>query len=175
MRPVLEDYICIDLEASAFGPRSFPIEVAIVHASTGACQSWLIKPTQAWRDYGAWNPASQAIHGITPDDLLTNGQPVETVAAQLTAACAGKIILSDNPRHDYAWLTTLYAAALIQNPPIQPEFIEPLIWELAAARGRRPDIEYARAEAQAWARHPTQHRATPDAARLAEILRALVD
>jgi hypothetical protein len=46
--------LCLDFEASGRGPRGYPIEVAIADVATGETRTWLIAPTPAWLDSGAW-------------------------------------------------------------------------------------------------------------------------
>ena len=94
MRPVnsyLDHVLCLDFEASALGPGSFPLEVALAEAKTGEVYATLIRPTEDWLRTGIWGSNSAAIH----KELLRKGLPVKEVAAELTRRSHGKRVLSD--------------------------------------------------------------------------------
>lgn len=176
----IADYrLCfVDFEASALpGPGSVPVEVAVAHLD-GEVRSWLIRPTPDWLRRGTWDPQAELLHGIGQDQLLTEGQDPGTVIAELDAASRGYTLLSDIPGADQAWLDALLAASGSRRT-----------WRIGSAidvsslliMTKRPSITqtaaealYAEASATAGARFPQEHRAGPDARRMAEIVRLLI-
>jgi hypothetical protein len=82
----------------------------------------------------------------------------------------GTEVLSDAPTYDTKWLRDLYMATGAEPPFVLLDFHQ-IVWRAAAIRGRRPDIAYVKAEAEAYLLFPKEHRAGPDARRNAEILR----
>lgn len=168
----LDNVLCLDFEASALGLGSYPIEVAVVDCRSTACRTWLIRPMPEWLSNCCWSDASAAVHKIPISDLVTHGQPVEQVAAELARCCSGKIVLCDGGEHDWRWLVTLYAA-VDQQPPFEPRDHQAFAWDLAERSGRRPEVAVNRSEWEALSRFPTVHRAGADARRLAETLRLI--
>ena len=98
---------CLDMEASGFGRDSYPIEVGFV---LGDGRAWctLIRPAEDWTH---WDPAAEALHGISREAVLRHGRDVDTVAAELNRALAGLTLYCDGWAHDYAWLNRLFDAA----------------------------------------------------------------
>jgi hypothetical protein len=168
----LDNVLCLDFEASALGPGSYPIEVAVVDCASTACSTWLIAPTPAWLSSGIWSDASAAVHQIPRFDLLAHGRAAAEVAAELASCCGGKTVLCDGGEHDWRWLVTLYAA-LDQPPPFQPLDHHAFACDLAGRTGRRPELAINRSEWEALSRFPLMHRAGADARRLAETLRLI--
>jgi len=97
----------IDVEASGFGHRSYPIEVGYVLAD-GQAYCTLIQPLADWTH---WDPAAESTHGIRRETLLRLGRPAAQVAQRLNADLAGRTVYCDGWAHDYAWLATLFEAA----------------------------------------------------------------
>lgn len=97
---------CIDIEASGFGPRSYPIEVGVFLAN-GERYSRLIRPMWNWRH---WDTQAESVHGITRDQLAHYGLDVVEVCAELNDLCAGETLYTDAWSHDSRWLTTLFHA-----------------------------------------------------------------
>jgi hypothetical protein len=170
---MLSNVMCIDFEASSLGRRSFPIEVAIAGAGTGAAQSWLIQPTPLWLATGTWSEDSEALHGLSLARIAAEGKPAATVARALAEALFGKTTLSDNAGHDQAWLEMLFTAGG-RATPFKLEDFGRFATGLITAAGQRPDIAMMRAEAEAHGLFPERHRAEPDARRNAEVLRQIV-
>jgi hypothetical protein len=165
--------LCLDFEASGLGPQTYPIEVALADPASGHVTSWLIKPAPAWREHGDWQAEAEALHGLSRAQIEAEGLPVATVAAELTAAASGAVILSDAPAHDGQWLRLLYRAVGLDRPPFELGDFGRFAWQCASRAGRRPDIAYVKAEAEAWALFPVTHRAAADARHNAEILRQI--
>lgn len=168
--------LCLDFEASGSGPRGYPIEVAIADVVTGAAREWLIAPTPAWLETGVWEAEAEAVHGISLAEIIAHGRGVGDVAAELTAQTRGAQVLSDAPSFDTKWLRDLYRATGAE-PPFELLDFHQIAWREAVRRGRlrgrRPDMAIVKAEAEAYALFPNQHRAGPDARRNAEMLRQI--
>ena len=101
----------LDFEASSLLPGSFPIEVAWVDMD-GHGESHLIRPIEEWLDGGyGWSHESEAVHGISLDTLMRNGEPPERVArrAAEVLAVAGNIVSSDAVPYDGHWMEALLA------------------------------------------------------------------
>lgn len=96
----------IDFEASSLGRHGYPIEVAWVFED-GCSDSFLISPIETWTD---WDPAAQAIHGISREQLATEGRATEEVASRLVDALHGHRIFASAPSWDGKWLSLLLRA-----------------------------------------------------------------
>lgn len=106
----------LDLEASALGNGSYPIEagVAPITGAAQPIQTWsaMIRPTSTWRDAGLWSPASAAVHGIPLEMLMQQGHAVEEVCDWLNALLGSRtIVATDAPRYDQDWLDALFREA----------------------------------------------------------------
>lgn len=102
-----ETPIIIDIEASGFGGRSYPIEIGIALDDGGKFCS-LILPAPDW-DY--WDPAAEKVHRIARDILETYGKPAREVAIALNELLCGKTLYTDAWVVDKPWLTTLFEQA----------------------------------------------------------------
>lgn len=97
----------IDLEASGFGPHSYPIEVGVVCGDdTRYCS--LIKPASHWT---FWSEEAEAQHRIRRETLMEYGRDVRTVALQLNELLSGTTVYSDGWVVDQPWLIELFATA----------------------------------------------------------------
>jgi hypothetical protein len=106
----LEKPIIIDVEASGFGARSYPIEVGVaLDDDTKYCS--LILPAPEW-DH--WDSAAEKVHRIARDVLQTHGKPAQEVAANLNELLEGRTLYSDGWVVDKPWLTTLFHKARMQ-------------------------------------------------------------
>jgi len=106
--------ITIDFEASCLPQRglSFPIEVGIAgHAGSSA---WLIQPHASWLGW-QWSGEAERLHGISLDQLRSQGQPVDVVANALHAALVGHRVVADSIFDRY-WMKTLALAARTDLP-----------------------------------------------------------
>ncbi len=97
----------MDIEASGFGPDSYPIEVGVVKSS-GDRYCTLIEPHKSWSH---WCHEAEQLHGISPDMLCTKGKPVRDVCLELNDFLKEDTVFSDAWSHDQAWLAKLYRAA----------------------------------------------------------------
>jgi hypothetical protein len=122
-------YPCfLDIEATGFGPESYPIEVAWSDAS-GGINRYLIDPTPiaAWT---AWDASAEAVHGIDRERLARNGWSPEFVAERITEDLGGRIVHTDAPDYDARWLARLFQALGRPMPCILEHIDELLIARL---------------------------------------------
>jgi DNA polymerase III epsilon subunit-like protein len=103
----------IDIEASGFGRRSYPIEIGYV-LPDGRARCMLIRPTTQWTH---WDDEAAHVHGITRETLMTHGKSPHEVATILNADLAGMVAYCDGWAHDYTWL-----AALFEEADMAPRF-----------------------------------------------------
>lgn len=96
----------LDIEASGFGRDSYPIEIGFV-LPDGHAWCTLVRPEPDWTH---WDPAAEALHGITRSLALRHGRPAVDVARELNRRLAGLTVYSDGWAHDYAWLALLFEA-----------------------------------------------------------------
>ena len=99
--------VTIDVEASGFGQGSYPIEVGVALEDGCTC-CFLIRPVPGWSH---WDPAAEAVHGITRDVLMAHGHPAAEVAERLNALLQYKTVYSDAWGHDQSWLALLFEEA----------------------------------------------------------------
>lgn len=97
----------LDVEASGFGAGSYPIEVGLA-LPDGSTFCTLVRPQPDWTH---WDPAAEAVHGITRELLLRHGRPVVDVARALNERLAGAVAYSDAWGNDSAWLALLFDEA----------------------------------------------------------------
>ena len=97
----------IDIEASGFGARSYPIEVGLV-LPDGQAYCSLIQPLDSWTH---WDAQAEAVHRVSRELLHTHGRSPREVASQLNQALQGQTVYCDAWYHDYAWLARLFDAA----------------------------------------------------------------
>ncbi len=101
----------IDVEASGFGPFSYPIEVGL---ALGQDERYctLIAPAEDWVH---WDENAQNVHNITRDTLLQNGKPIKAVAEELNEILGTTTVYSDGWVVDKPWINTLFNMARIQR------------------------------------------------------------
>lgn len=97
----------LDIEASGFGRRSYPIEVGYV-LPDGQARCTLIRPPEHWTH---WDPGAELVHHISRETLLRHGRPAGEVARLLNTDLAGLTVYCDGWAHDYPWLATLFDEA----------------------------------------------------------------
>ena len=113
-RNVSEKIATLDIEASDIHPESYPIEVGILMPN-GDSYCSLIKPPADWLH---WSAEAEAIHGISREELIENGRPVDEVAYTLNGFLKNKTIYSDCWVLDHPWMIRLFQAA-----SLEPAFI----------------------------------------------------
>lgn len=156
----------LDLEASALGIGSYPIEVgvALIQPAGHPIRTWstMIRPTEAWLSEGLWSSASAGVHGIPLDLLQQEGHVIGDVCDWLNAILSTRtIVATDAPRYDQDWLDTLFKAAGREQ-----RFI---LYDYDLLTGALGSDQY-RHFVYLLDRDPAPHRAGPDALRLASRL-----
>ncbi len=152
----------LDIEASGFGRDSYPIEIGFV-LSDGEAWCSLVRPEPGWTH---WDPAAQALHGITRELALRHGRPVVDVASELNRRLRGQTVYSDGWAHDYAWLALLFEAAG-RTPAFRLDHLRNAIGE-ADAMAWQPTREQVLHQ-----RPVARHRASSDARVLQQTWEAL--
>jgi hypothetical protein len=99
--------IIIDVEASGFGPGSYPIEVGVALEDCST-RCFLIRPASGWTH---WDAEAEHMHGISRKLLLSHGQSARDVAEQLNELLLYKLVYSDAWGHDQSWLALLFDTA----------------------------------------------------------------
>lgn len=142
----------IDVEASGFGRRSYPIEVGYV-LPDGQARCTLVRPLPEWTH---WDDAAERTHRIPREALLRLGRPAAEVAQRLNADLAGRTVYCDGWAHDYTWLAALFEAAGAA-PGFRLESVAALLDD-----ARLPQLAAARDAVRAEL-GLTRHRASSDA------------
>lgn len=94
----------LDIEASGFGPASYPIEVGVV-LPNGDSHCYLVRPHPTWSH---WDESAEALHGISRQVLVERGRPVREVASILNLVLDRMVVYSDAWNYDNRWLSLLY-------------------------------------------------------------------
>ena len=97
----------IDVEASGFGPSSYPIEIGLA-LSDGARFSSLIQPLPEWR---YWDPEAEKIHHLSREALNRHGKSAVDVARNLNMLLEDRTVFSDGWVVDKPWVDLLFYAA----------------------------------------------------------------
>ncbi|SFX29046.1 hypothetical protein [Marinospirillum alkaliphilum] len=97
----------VDVEASGFGRGSYPIEVGFARPD-GTTSARLICPQPGWTH---WNDEAQEVHGITREQLLSEGLPPVEVADWLNTELRGLTVFSDSWGFDSSWIALLFDEA----------------------------------------------------------------
>ena len=167
------EVLCVDIEASSIEEGSFPIEVGWCIDDDSPPVSFLISPDPGWDTTFGWSPISQAMHGITLEDLRRDGIDVVSAAGRIEAAFSHRRVVSDNPEFDDFWLSLIYEAAGISKG-----------WTVghvedayrSAVRANPVDAKtFVRGHDAVERAYPHPHRAGPDALRMAKKVRILAD
>jgi len=110
MKSISSNPTIIDVEASGFGPQSYPIEVGVVrHDGERYCR--LIKPFDDW-DF--WEISAEKVHGITRLHLMQHGISGADMCFELNQFLGKHTAYSDGWVVDSPWLNTLYERAGIE-------------------------------------------------------------
>lgn len=96
--------IIIDVEASGFGPFSYPIEVGVA-MDNGEKYCTLIMPSPSWTH---WDDEAEKIHRINREQLYIYGKPMEQVAMELNLLLQGKTVFTDGWVVDKPWISKLF-------------------------------------------------------------------
>jgi len=119
----------LDVEASGFGARSYPIEVGFV-TPEGRSVCSLIRPAPHWTH---WDPAAERLHGLTRSAVERHGREPSEVATLLNRELEGCTVYSDAWAHDYSWLAVLFEEAR-QRPRFRLQHLRELLTESQAER-----------------------------------------
>lgn len=155
-----KELIFLDIEASSLLPGSFPIEVGLAWISDLdiGSDARLIKPEPQW-DTSTWLPESEAVHGISKQQLDHKGQAPELVAQWvLDSVGEASAVVSDAPSHDQRWLDLLLATIGKKNV-VQLVDFDVLVATMGLDKLQRIYRELDRRD--------IPHRAAADAERLA--------
>ena len=99
-----ETPIIIDIEASGFAAKGYPIEVGVaLEDGTTFCS--LITPAPDWTN---WDVEAEKVHRVARDILEVYGRSVHEVAVTLNQILRGKTAYSDGWEVDKPWLTELF-------------------------------------------------------------------
>lgn len=171
----------LDVEASGLDDDlTYPVEIAVVR-DDGQERSWMIRPCEEWLEQGTWSDESQDVHGLSLNLLSRDGHQVEMVAQDLAEFVSGWTVLSDARLADGFWLRRLYNAAGLKVPITLECFwaecqsvlheTQNIGWPGESGIPPHPLTEAVMDEARRQV--PEEHRALPDAQRLAVALRLL--
>ncbi|HYC06185.1 MAG TPA: hypothetical protein VED40_23050 [Azospirillaceae bacterium] len=158
---MIEPIAFLDVEASGFGPESYPIEIGWVLSDTDCAEARLILPHPDWV---YWDPAAQAVHGIARTELFATGLPGPRVAAWLDANLIGHVVYV-GAEDDLFWIDRLYRACNRR----------PSFRLLEAGRALEAELSRRGLESTSfWTEHPAVHRAVGDAMRLRSVWRRVM-
>lgn len=101
----------IDVEASGFGPSSYPIEIGTVLV-TGERFCSLILPDTDWIH---WDESAEKVHQITRKRLIDHGRPIREIAVILNDLLKDKTVYSDGWVVDKPWIEKMYYSAGIRQ------------------------------------------------------------
>ncbi|MCP4595063.1 hypothetical protein [Neptuniibacter sp.] len=99
----------IDVEASGFGPDSYPIEVGVA-MEEGKRYCSLIHPERSWTH---WCDDAERYHQIPRSSLLLHGKQAVIVAETLNLLLEGQTVYSDGWVVDKPWLIKLFNKARV--------------------------------------------------------------
>lgn len=150
--PFLDLPAILDMEASGFGPHSYPLEVGYV-LSDGRAFCTLIQPEPQWTH---WDAQAEGTHGISRSTAKSHGRPASEVAQRLNDDLRGLTLYSDGWAHDYTWLSVLFEAAGL-SPQFRLDNLRGLLSEEEAAAWHRVKEQVAQAQ------DSPRHRASADA------------
>ena len=143
----------IDIEASGFGRKSYPIEVGFILGNGNTFCS-LITPDEEWQ---RWDDEAERTHGIDRQKLFDFGKPVKQIAIKLNELLFDETIYSDAWANDACWLGLLFEVAQIPQE-FRIESIRYLLTENQAAHWHQTKDEIIKSTPLA------RHRASSDAA-----------
>ncbi len=100
----------IDIEASGFGPDSYPIEIGVA-LGNGEKYCSLISPAPNWTH---WDVGAEKVHRIPRDILEEHGKPIDRVAGELNEILDGGTVFSDGWVVDHPWVNKLFRESSVQ-------------------------------------------------------------
>ena len=141
--------ICLDIEASGLGTRSYPIEIAWKQLDGMDEDDFLIDPRTGY-NWNDWDDNAANVHGLTQAELYEEGISAKEAATRLNQRLKGKQVYSDAFEFDYFWISRLFDAAMVR-PQFRLLGLEELLNE--------DDLELYQ---QLSTQSPRLHRAMPD-------------
>ncbi|HXG68392.1 MAG TPA: hypothetical protein VNO70_25075 [Blastocatellia bacterium] len=165
----------LDFEASSLSSASYPIEVAW-NLEDGSIEDYLISPqhVQTWTD---WDPEAEKVHGISREELLLHGKPPSFICARMNQQLTGKVVYTDAPLFDGAWLSRLFSACGDRKPGFELRHIDELLVKMICPEiaGRTYGlIKIDALKQEARRQKPRQHRAAWDVEYLIQLWRLAV-
>lgn len=100
-----KDVQIIDIEASGFSLKGYPIEIAW-RSENGSSDSFFIIPHEKWTFW--CEDAEHDVHHISRESLHEKGISIEDACLRLNKALRGKTVYSDNARFDDLWIEDLF-------------------------------------------------------------------
>lgn len=152
----------LDIEASGFGRKSYPIEVGYV-LPDGQTFCTLIRPEPEWTH---WDPQAESLHHIRRDLTFVKGRAAHEVAMHLNEQLRGRTVYSDGWANDFTWLGVLFDVADM-TPRFKLENLRALLAEEEADRWHEVKREVSQELGQ------QRHRASHDALLLQLTLKRL--
>lgn len=169
-------HVFLDFEASSLSDDSYPIEVGWAFED-GRTESHLICPAPGWAD---WSAKAEAIHHITRETLLAQGEAHELVARRMLEALGEHDVYASAPSWDGKWLSVLLRAADLPRHALRLKDTDEAQCE-AALKVLRPvlhphDLQRTARRLlvgvrQVASQQPAKHRALDDAIQELEIWR----
>ena len=99
--------VFLDFEASSLSKASYPIEVGWA-GEDGSEEAHLIRPAPEWTD---WDVSAEAIHKISRETLLKDGEPHDGVARRVLEVLGPHDVYVTAPSWDGMWLSKLLRAS----------------------------------------------------------------
>lgn len=99
--------VVIDIEASGFGPGSYPLEIGLVMGD-GTAHCYLIQPYEDWTH---WEVEAEKLHRLSRETAERFGMDGGYVARQLNKLLEGQTVYSDAWSYDNTWLAVLFERA----------------------------------------------------------------
>jgi len=170
--------VFLDFEASSLGDDSYPIEIGWA-AEDGSSEAHLIKPAPSWTD---WDPAAEAVHGLTREQLRGEGEFHDEVAGRALEVLGGHDLFASAPSWDGKWMSVLLRAAGLPRHALRlrdsDEAHREAFREILYGRVPGDDLENIAAGMLKMARRrvevgPPRHRALADALTELEVWRAI--
>ncbi len=153
----------MDIEASGFGRRSYPIEVGCI-LPDGKSFCTLIRPEPDWVH---WDPEAEKLHHISRELAERVGKSALDVAQLLNQQLRGQTVYSDGWANDFSWIGALFEAVEM-SPYFKLENLRSLLSEDEAARWHTVKQEVALELGE------QRHRASSDARVLQRTLQRLM-
>jgi hypothetical protein len=120
----------IDIEASGFGLKSYPIEIAW-RSEDGSFDSFLIIPHEKWTFW--CKDAEKNVHHISRETLFNNGISIDDACLRLNKILGRKTLYSDNAKFDQMWIDDLfYYSSLVIHPSFKIKQINSLYFHMGS-------------------------------------------